>query len=263
MAALSSEELGRMDELRGCPAQEKAYDKKYSEADYFRTLMYSQGDRIAASLKTFFGVQRSEDISEITVCGEAIRWDDVHDAGGNVFDAGDNIGPIKQDSPSAVRPLGALCGDSKPESTTKCQQGVEYMPDLTCDVRTSRCVYKNPTSDKCSLDADAADSMSCDVERGKSGQIKRNTRKCDPAKTTDPEYCDENIFLKCVRNLCKKIPDGKFKPPRKGEEHGICRNDKDCPSRLTSDSKKPGKCVFETDCNRMWADGPHCKKNFS
>ncbi len=282
MSSLSADEFGKMHELRGCPAKETQSDKKYSEADYFRTLMYSQGDRIAASLKTFFGVPSPEDITDITVCGEDIRWDYLSakedDDVGLSSTSGKDL--VDLDRLLSVRPLGALCNPKSDAtrggllassgSITTCRHGVEYMPDLKCDDRTRRCVYKDPTSDKCSLDPNSADSMACDVERGKSDRSLndlvrgRFDRKCDPAKNSRAKNCDESISLKCVRNLCKKIPDGKFKPPGDNEEHGICRKNADCPSRFTGDRKKPGKgkCVFETDCSRIsLRNGPRCKIN--
>ena len=49
MASLDADQLGRMDEPR--MSARDPMDRKYSEAEY-KTLLYSQGDRIAASLKT-------------------------------------------------------------------------------------------------------------------------------------------------------------------------------------------------------------------
>ena len=197
MASLDADQLGRMDELRGCPAKETQMDRKYSEAEYFRTLLYSQGDRIAASLKTFFGVPNPEDLTSITLCGEDIRWNELTD---DDSESSASVVSAELDHVRAVRTLGAKCAPLLDKSNainivnrvkagrsiTTCRRNVENMPDLRCDETTERCVYENPTTGKCSLDGPPSDSMYCNFPRGKDDQF---NRKCDPSVKSRPEDC--------------------------------------------------------------------------
>ena len=138
--------------------KETQMDRKYSEAEYFRTLLYSQGDRIAASLKTFFGVPNPEDLTSITLCGEDIRWNELMMTTGSSA----SVVSAELDHVRAVRTLGQsvhhclinpinIVNRKAGRSITTCRRNVENMPDLRCDETTERCVYENPTTENVRL----------------------------------------------------------------------------------------------------------------
>jgi hypothetical protein len=64
--------LGILDSRVECPSANEKPSRQYSELDYLRTLMYSQGQRLRLYLKDHFGLDNDLIGAEVTLCGETL-----------------------------------------------------------------------------------------------------------------------------------------------------------------------------------------------
>ncbi len=82
--------LGILDSRAECPSANEKPSRQFSELDYLRTLMYSQGQRLRLHLKDNFGLDDNLIGAEVTLCGETLTAHVPRLAGLRTKEAGDS-----------------------------------------------------------------------------------------------------------------------------------------------------------------------------
>ena len=228
----------------GCPRRAaKKSSEKYSEASYFRTLLYMQADRVTQYLNQKYSIP-AEEIKSITVCGEDIRpslhTDDV------ILKKS-----LTRDRPvdMHVRSFGSTCVHDAQDSG--CQQGLvcalvqEGKKDT--EGKVYQCAFKEP-------------SIGQPCYQFKSEATDKWTSNCaSPMGAEDPRKSGKNeATLKCLLNTCTLVLNEDYHRPSEkeitvlhmsGKQRFVCREDSDCPK--SGRGGKGGKCLKEPDCANM------------
>jgi len=237
-----------LDTRTNCPKRARQKKMRYSESDFVRLLLYTQGERIQSYLDSAYGV-KSESIDTITLCGEGISpWggEKEDDVNGNQKEAGGNTDTSAYVVANGIRNIGDTCDETLPQQNCalnkglRCQ-GPKYSGDSVC-VADHKGERKNPNPFGKDAKKDEENFKNVGptlwTETIDVGAVCYDDINCKRADT------DESSKAYCIKNVCVQVGSTFVKP--KPNVHGACRTKSDCPKNPSSKTgHEHGTCVKE------------------